>query len=167
MAEADSVYYDSGDYDETEGTVDGSGSGDENDMPDGQPHIHKQTNNAKAGSVMTIFLVSVMAFMLLGTVIYTHNRRNVMYNKAAAMNQKLSVQEAENARLQSELESKLSAKNIEDYAENVLGMQKIDSSQIKYIKISTGDVVNIPEQKKGIGAKIKSFFERCVEYFRG
>ena len=46
-------------------------------------------------------------------------------------------------------------------------MQKIDSSQIKYIKIQTGDVVSIPAQEKGIAAKIKAFFDRCVEYFRG
>ena len=61
----------------------------------------------------------------------------------------------------------MSAKNIEKYAENVLKMQKIDSTQIKYIKIQTGDVVTIPEQEKGIIAKIKSFFDSCVEYFRG
>ena len=90
-----------------------------------------------------------------------------MYNKVSAMNEKLDEAEAENVRLQSELDSKMSAKNIEEYAENVLKMQKIDSTQIKYIKIQTGDVVTIPEQEKGVIAKIKSFFDKCVEYFRG
>ena len=61
----------------------------------------------------------------------------------------------------------MSAKYVEDYAENVLGMKKMDSSQIKYIKTQTDDVVNIPEQKKGFFAKVKGFFESCVEYFRG
>ena len=90
-----------------------------------------------------------------------------MYNKVATLNNELELTKAENVRLQSELDSQVSAKNVEDYAENVLGMQKIDSSQIKYIKIQTGDVVSIPAQEKGIAAKIKAFFDRCVEYFRG
>ena len=90
-----------------------------------------------------------------------------MYNKVADKNQELNLVESENVRLQAELESNISAKNVEEYAENVLGMKRIDPLQIKYIKIQTGDVVNIPEQEEGLVAKIKSFFESCVEYFRG
>ena len=166
MAEPNSVYYDSDDdlSEDVLGRKNGRNSSGE---PEQEPHIEYKSTNARAGSVFTIILVSVMAMLLFGAAIFTLNRRNVLFNKAAALNDQLEMQEAENARLQSELESKLSAKNIEDYAENVLGMQKIDSSQIKYIKIKTGDVVNIPDQKKGIGANIKSFFEHCVEYFRG
>ncbi len=90
-----------------------------------------------------------------------------MYSLVSALNEDLSLAEAENVRLQTELESKISAKNVEDYAENVLGMHKIDSSQINYIKIQTDDVVTIPEQDEGLLAKVKKFFNRCVEYFRG
>ena len=61
----------------------------------------------------------------------------------------------------------MSAKNVDDYAENVLGMKKIDSSQIKYIEIQTDDVVNIPKQDEGVLAKVREIFDRCVEYFRG
>ena len=122
---------------------------------------------AKRGSVFTIILVSALAVVLLGTVIYSLNRRNTMYSKVASLNNELNLAEAENVRLQSELEGKLSAKNIEDYAENVLGMKKIDSSQIKYIEIQTDDVVNIPQQDESILGKVKTFFEHCVEYFRG
>jgi len=90
-----------------------------------------------------------------------------MYNKVSDLNAQLHLAEAENVRLQSELESQMSAKNVEDYAENVLGMRKIDSSQIEYIKIRTGDVVTIPEKKQNILTRIKNFFDECVEYFRG
>jgi hypothetical protein len=60
----------------------------------------------------------------------------------------------------------MSAKNIEEYAQS-LGMVKLNSSQIFYIKTQTRDVVTIPEQEKGLIAKIKSLFDKCVEYFRG
>ncbi len=124
-------------------------------------------SETKLGSVISIVLISVLAAVLLGTVIYSLDRRNTMYSMVSALNEELTLAEAENVRLQTELESKISAKNVEDYAENVLGMHKIDSSQINYIKIQTDDVVTIPEQDEGLLAKVKKFFNRCVEYFRG
>ena len=129
--------------------------------------ISQHKNDARDVAILTIVFVSLLAALLLGSVVYSLDRRNTMYNKVATLNNELELTKAENVRLQSELDSKVSAKNVEDYAENVLGMQKIDSSQIKYIKIQTGDVVSIPAQEKGIAAKIKAFFDRCVEYFRG
>lgn len=136
-------------------------------IPEARKNIQLKHNESKSGSVLTIVLISVIAAALLGSVIYTLDRRNTVYNKVADLNRQLNLAEAENVRLQSELESKMSAKNVEDYAENVLGMKKMDSSQIKYIKIQTDDVVNIPEQEQGIIAKVKGFFDNCVEYFRG
>ena len=67
-----------------------------------------------------------------------------MYSKVSSLTNELTYAKAENVRLQTELESKISAKNVEEYAENVLGMKKIDPSQIKYIEIQTDDVVSIP-----------------------
>lgn len=120
-----------------------------------------------AGAVLLVILLSLMAAALLAGVIFSYNRRNSMYNRINERTTALKLAEAENVRLQSELESKMSAKNVEDYAENVLKMRKIDSSQIKYIKIQTEDVVSIPEQDDGILARIKDFLSDCVEYFRG
>ena len=139
----------------------------ENKKEEREKNIRFRYNEARRGSVMTIIFISALAAVLLGTVIYSLDRRNTMYNRVSAKNQELSLVEADNVRLQSELESRVSAKNVEDYAENNLHMQKIDSSQIKYIKIQEGDVVNIPEQDKGFKAKVKGFFDDLVEYFRG
>lgn len=168
MAEKDSVfYYKNGTYNSAE-TADYNDDYDEQqEKPKYRPHITMRQTEAKAGSVFTIIMVSVLAAMLLGSVIYTLDRRNTVYNKVAIKTDELNLVEAENVRLLSELESRMTAKNVEDYAENVLGMQKIDSSQIEYIKIQTDDVVNIPEQEKNLIEKIKGLFNKCVEYFRG
>ncbi len=132
-----------------------------------KPAINMSSTETKSGSVFSIVLVSALAVVMLGTVIYSFDRRNTMYNKVSSLNSELNFAEAENVRLQSELDSKMSAKNVEDYAENVLGMKKIDSSQIQYIEIQTDDVVNIPEQDESLLAKLKRLFDTCVEYFRG
>ena len=166
MAERDSAYrYEYESY--RSPAYDYPDTGGVQSMPDEEPQIEMRNTETKAGSVFTIILVSVLAAALLGIVIYSFDRRNTVYHKVSALQSELNLAQAENVRLQSELDSKMSAKNVEDYAENVLGMKKIDSSQIKYIEIQTDDVVNIPEQEEGLGAKIKSFFDSCVEYFRG
>ena len=139
----------------------------QNDDKKGHSQGESGRAETKFGSVIAIIFVAALAALLLGTVIYSLDRRNTMYSRVAALNEELTYAEAENVRLQTELESKISAKNVEDYAENVLGMKKIDSSQIKYIEIQTDDVVSIPEQDDGLIAKIKKFLDRCVEYFRG
>jgi len=132
-----------------------------------KPVVTHRRIEARKGSVIRIVFLSLLAVALLGSVIYSLDRRNTMYNKVASLNDKLELTEAENVRLQSELESRMSVKNVEEYAENVLGMQKIDPSQIEFIKIQTGDVVIIPEQKKSFFDKIGDFFEKCAEYFKG
>lgn len=168
MGERDSAfYYTNGTYNRAEPADNPDNHGGRQNTPEKKPQITMRQNNAKSGSAFTIILVSVLAAALLGSAIYSLDRRNTVYNKVSDMNNALTLAEAENVRLQSELESKVTVKNVEVYAENVLGMQKIDSSQIEYIKIQTDDVVNIPEQNEDLGTKIKNFFERCVEYFRG
>lgn len=140
-------------------------------IPDGEeeaePVIVHRTISNRRGSVMRIVMLSLLAAAILGSVIYSLDRRNTMYNKVSYLNNELEKVESENVRLQSELESEMSAKNVEEYAENVLGMQKIDSSQIEFIKIQTGDVVYIPKQKKTIFDKVGDFFDKCAEYFKG
>lgn len=127
----------------------------------------KEPNDSRLGAILMMIFVSLIAAVMLGSVIYSLDKRNTMYNRLSALKSELNLAEAENVRLQSELETVLSAKNVEDYAEKVLGMHKIDSSQIEYIKIRKGDVVSIPQRDAGILAKIKKFFDDCVDYFRG
>ena len=166
MAENTVRYYNYDSYDDA-GSDETTDTGDVvRDETEHKPEIQMSRNEARSGSVISIIFVSLLSAALLGSVIYSLDKRNTMYNKVFALNEKLDSAAAENVRLQSELEGKVSAKSIEEYAKS-LGMEKINSSQINYITIQTGDVVTIPEQEKGLIAKIKSFFNKCMEYFRG
>ena len=163
MAERDSVY----NYDTAAKPVERPESLPDRRPRAKRPQITMTKTEAKSGSVFTIIIISALAVALFGSVIYSLNKRNTMYSRVSSLQSELNLAEAENARLQSELQAQVSAKNVEEYAENVLGMQKIDSSQIKYIEIQTDDVVSIPQQDQGILAKLRNFIDRCVEYFRG
>ena len=166
MAENTVRYYNDESYDDADSDETTEVNGALRSDSEQKPEIEMSKNEARSGSILTILFVSLLAAALLGSVIYSLDKRNTMYNKVSARNEKLDSAEAENVRLQSELDSKMSAKNIEEYAQS-LGMVKLNSSQIFYVKTQTGDVVTIPEQEKGLIAKIKSLFDKCVEYFRG
>ncbi|WP_028521120.1 hypothetical protein [Ruminococcus flavefaciens] len=166
MAENTVRYYNDESYDDADSDETTEVNGALRSDSEQKPEIEMSKNEARSGSILTILFISLLAAALLGSVIYSLDKRNTMYNKVSALNEKLDSAEAENVRLQSELDSKMSAKNIEEYAQS-LGMVKLNSSQIFYVKTQTGDVVTIPEQEKGLIAKIKSLFDKCVEYFRG
>ena len=63
----------------------------------------EQVVESKNGSVLTIIFVSLMAAVLFGSVIYTLDSRNTVYNKVTSLNKQLSLAEAENVRMQSEI----------------------------------------------------------------
>lgn len=132
-----------------------------------RPDIVMKQSESRAGSAISIFLVAVLSAAMLGTVIYTLDKRNNLYNQIIEQTAKLTELEAENVRLQSERDSNMTLKNVEEYAETVLGMQKLDKSQIEYIRIQTDDVIKIPQAEENIWIKIKNMFKDCVEYLRG
>lgn len=72
--------------------------------------------------------------------------------------------EQENRRMITELEQKSSQKTVEDYAENVLGMQKLDKSQVEYISLESGNVVEINETESNVFTDIKHFIDSIGEY---
>ena len=111
--------------------------------------------------------MTVIAVLICGMVVITLDRRNRVYNEITSANAQLATLEAENVRIRSELDAKVSLKNLEDYAENVLHMKKIDNSQIEYIKIQNSDIISVPEKEDSVFAKVGSFIDRCLEYLKG
>ena len=83
------------------------------------------------------------------------------------LNDQVMILESENVRMQTAIESKSALKAVEDYAVDVLGMQKLDKSQIEYLSIENGNVIDIPEENENFFVKIKHSFEDFLEYLRG
>lgn len=75
--------------------------------------------------------------------------------------------EQENVSMMTRLEQKSSQKVVEDYAENVLGMQKLDNAQVEYISLESGNKAEINDSSDNIFTKIKKGFDSFVEYLRG
>ncbi len=136
-------------------------------QPFNKPQIIMKRTFAKKGSAPKTFLAGLSALLLLSCVIYGNVQTTEIYNQISMASKEYDVAQNENARMQSELESKMAIKNVEEYAEQVLGLQKLDQSQIEYIQIQTNDVVEIPEEEKNLFVRIRDKFMSFVEYLRG
>lgn len=121
----------------------------------------------KRGQALKILIVSALTLTLFLFVINSYVQLNEVYSDISAASTRLNELRSENVRMQTELEGQASIRNIKEYAEEKLGLQKIDQSQIQYIQIQTEDEVIVEAPEQNVFIKIKSWFVDLIEYLRG
>lgn len=119
-------------------------------------------------SLTPITLASVTMVIGIGIMLtmFVSSKADIAAVHADIVAAKEEVQELEreNSRMKTELEQKSSQKTVEAYAENVLGMQKLEKSQIEYVSLEGGNMVEIAEKDETFVSKVKSFFNGILEY---
>ncbi len=118
-------------------------------------------------SAPKILITAVLAVLVLSLVVYPKVQQATVMSDINKLNDQVMILESENVRMQTAIESKSALKAVEDYAVDVLGMQKLDKSQIEYLSIENGNVIDIPEENENFFVKIKHSFEDFLEYLRG
>ena len=136
--------------------------------PEKAPKIRVRRQRAEhVGSVPKLVVMTVAAGAMLGAVIYGKVENAAIHTDITNQTKYVEMLNSENVRMQSEIEEKTALKSIEEYAENVLGMQKLDKSQIEYVSVLNGSVVDIPESEDNIFVRIKNTLADFLEYIRG
>lgn len=113
------------------------------------------------------FFVAVVALGLLSGMIYCKVQTNEIYTDIAAAQKEYDDLKATNVSLRSEIGGKTTVKNVEQYAEDVLGLKQLDDSQIQYIKIQTEDEVIIAEPELSFWEKLQEKFRSVWSWLRG
>ena len=117
--------------------------------------------------VVKVLFGAIACFILLAFVILSNVQQLQLSNEIAGKQKEYTDLQSENVRMQTELAGKASNKNVQEYAEKVLGMHALNPSQVEYIQIQTADVVEIPEEEQNIFVKLKSQLDAFVAYMRG
>lgn len=86
-------------------------------------------------------LAGVVIFMLYSRALLTE--LNAQISRQNAM---LDEYKSESTRLSAELESKISLRNVEDYATQTLGMYAMDKGQVSYVNLCEGDKIELTNQ---------------------
>ena len=88
---------------------------------------------------LKIILSSVLAVIILAASVAARIELTKANDKNAELKQTLAELSEENTRLKIEYESSINLPELEDYAKNVLGMQKPESEKIIEINVETRD----------------------------
>ena len=140
----------------------------EDAAPEKAPKIRvRRQKAANVGSAPKMIAFTAAAGLILGAFIYGKVENAAIHAEITTQNKTVEMLASENVRMQSEIEEKTALKSVESYVENILGMQKLDKSQIEYVSISNGSVADIPEGEDNVFLKIKNAFGDFLEYIRG
>lgn len=116
-------------------------------------------------AIATIFLIAMAGLLITACIT---SKADIAAVHAAIVEQEAVVQalEQENTRMKTELEQKSSQKAVETYAEEILGMQKLDKSQVEYVSLESGNVAEISTKSDDPFTKIKNSIDNFVEYLK-
>lgn len=118
-------------------------------------------------SVIKVILICIVALALFIFVMESFVQQNSIYNQISNAEEVLDDLHSDNIQMQTTIEGKISISNIKEYAEEHLGMQKLDKSQIHYLSIQDEDEVEIEDSESNIFVRIKNWFKNAVVYLKG
>jgi hypothetical protein len=112
-----------------------------------------------------IIIVAVIVLALFSVMTYGRVELSKLYSEKAEMEDQLMLLHNENVSLESELAQQTGLTKVEEYAENKLGLQKLDKSQIEYVEVeekTSATVVEDPDSN--IFVDIQEWFNGVLEY---
>lgn len=127
--------------------------------------VPKAKPRAKTTSPLKVILFLGLIIAMSFSVMFSRAQLTEITTKVNAATKELESLESEKVRLTTELEDKVSLRNVEEYATMELGLEKLDPSQIEYVTLSDGEEVEVKEeQESSIWEKIQNFFIDVMEY---
>ena len=106
-------------------------------------------------------MVSMLAVMLYNNAILTE-----LTEEFNAQSTRYEELKSEGVRLQSELEGKMSLRNVEDYASANMGLSKTEAYQVEYVQLNKGDRVVLAQSPadEGLWGRVQKGFQAFLEY---
>ena len=149
----------------------------EYDEPTRKKKIDKKVQNQKATSKKKVVkrklkpnvkmvLYVIIVFAVLLTISYRNSQITIKFNKKEELKKNLSAIQKENEQLKVSIEQSLNLNNVEQSAKDLLGMQKLDNSQKKYINIEKKDYIQ-PALEEVIVSEEKNWFESIISKIFG
>jgi len=126
---------------------------------DASKHLDTQKSKAQVQkskrSLISVF-IGVLFAAFFALMLFNKSQMSEISDKINKEQQLLMELEAEHTRLQMELEGQMSIRNVEEYARDVLGMQKVDPAQVERIAGEKTDRAEVSEIK---GKSLRDLFE--------
>ena len=126
--------------------------------------VSKGLAEEKKGRTLNI-LLGVTIVALLAAALFGRVEISELYTQRAELETKLERIQAENVSLESEFTQKTGMTKVEEYAEDKLGLHKLDKSQIEYVEVESPEKAKvINSDDTNVFVKIKRWFNSALEY---
>ncbi|MCD8095793.1 MAG: cell division protein FtsL [Ruminococcus sp.] len=112
-----------------------------------------------------VVLAALLVLVLFSAITYEKSELSKLYSENSELETELAELNNDNISLESELAQKTGLTKVEEYAENELGLQKLDKSQIEYVEIEQSTTAQtVSEGDDNIFVRIKAWFDNALEY---
>lgn len=120
--------------------------------------LRAETRRSRAKAIKVMAVCAVF-FAIIAFQIYSQVQVDELDRQLNSINSEISVLDSENTRLNMQLDSMISLDKVDEYAQNVLGMVKVENYQVSYIDLSGGDSFEVSGGKtqKSLIDTIKSY----------
>lgn len=120
---------------------------------------------AKVGKPVVIILIAAVFLAVFTMFLYSKAMLSELNLRISNQTQALQEAQSINTALNAQLQGSVSLDNVEQYAQNELGMQKVNASQEKYVEMNTGTMTEAAEQEEeNIFVSIQNRFTDIMEY---
>ena len=113
-------------------------------------------------------LVTLIIAFAVGMMLYSRVQLTQIDDQINKETKQFNELKGDEIRLNVALDSRVSLKNVEDYATNTLGLRMREKYQVQYVTLSMGDKVEVKDiikPSKGALNTIYAEFQKFSEYF--
>ncbi|MBR1740043.1 MAG: cell division protein FtsL [Ruminococcus sp.] len=119
---------------------------------------------SKRAAVMYVFM-TIVTLVLLSALIFGKVEISRLYTQRSELEAELAQLQRENVDFRSELAEKTNMTKIEEYAEEQLGLQKLNKAQIEYVEVKTPSKAEVKKNgDENAFVKLKHWFSSALEY---
>ncbi len=119
----------------------------------------------KYAANVRIILAATIVLVLFSAMTYGRVELSKLYSEKAELEEQLTLLSNENISLESELAQKTGLTKVEEYAENQMGLQKLDKSQIEYVEVEgQTSAKKVDDPDTNVFVRIQEWFNGVLEY---
>ncbi len=126
----------------------------------------KISNEQKKKQIKQTFSVLAI-FAVLLTISYRNSLINEKFNSIQTLKSNLEAVQKENEQLKVSIENSLNLNNIEQMAQEKLGMQKLTNKQTVYVDLDKKDYIETQSENIKIEDNNENLFQKIINFLKG
>ncbi len=110
----------------------------------------RQQSLIETKKTIKVMAVAITIMIFMAVAIYSRIQLDEINREISSIEKKIELAQSDSVKLNNELNAIVSIDNVEEYAVNVLGMEKIQDYQVEYVDLSSNDRVEVVDGEEVI-----------------